>query len=159
MVQNVYYYSFHHSNFQYNTYQYGNQILAYDVPTSLPTDYSYSSGYTSATIFGGNGFPTVSRTPYITITNNNFGTFLGFTAGNYPAGGTTGGKSFGTSINYAPAVNKSYSKINNFGTFFGFTAGNYPAGGTTGGKSFGTSINYAPAVPKWLKQEHFQILL
>ena len=111
MVQNVYYYSFHHSTFQYNTYQYGNQILAYDVPASLPTDYSYSSGYTSATIFGGNGFPTVSRTPYITITNNNFGTFFGFTAGDYPAGGTTGGKSFGTSINYAPAVNRNIFKF------------------------------------------------
>jgi hypothetical protein len=77
--QNVYYYTI-----QYNSYQYGNQLLGYLVPTSLPAGYSYPAGYTISTIFGGNGFPTISRTPYITILNNNFGTFLGYTAGNYP---------------------------------------------------------------------------
>ena len=77
--QNVYYYTI-----QYNSYQYGNQILAYLVPTSLPAGFSYPSGYNASTIFGGNGFPTISRTPYMTILNNDFGTFLGFSAGNYP---------------------------------------------------------------------------
>lgn len=81
--QNVYYFTI-----QYNTYQYGNQILAYTVPTALPAGYSLPSGYTSLTIFGGNGFPTVSRTPYITILANNFGTFLGYTTGSYPIQGS-----------------------------------------------------------------------
>ena len=81
--QNVYYYTI-----QYNSYQYGNQLLGYLVPTSLPAGHSYPAGYTISTIFGGNGFPTVSRTPYITILNNNFGTFLGYTAGNYPNTGS-----------------------------------------------------------------------
>ena len=78
--QNVYYFTI-----QYNSYQYGNQLLGYTVPIALPSGYSYPTGYTSSTIFGGNGFPTVSRTPYMTILNNNFGVFLGFTPGNYPS--------------------------------------------------------------------------
>jgi hypothetical protein len=81
--QNVYYYTI-----QYNSYQYGNQLLGYLVPTSLPAGHSYPAGRTISTIFGGNGFPTISRTPYITILNNNFGTFLGYTAGNYPNTGS-----------------------------------------------------------------------
>ena len=81
--QNVYYFTI-----QYNSYQYGNQILAYTVPTSLPSGYSFPSGYNASTIFGGNGFPTASRTPFITILGNNFGTFLGYTAGSYPIQGS-----------------------------------------------------------------------
>jgi hypothetical protein len=81
--QNVYYFTL-----QYNSYQYGNQLLAYTVPTSLPLGYSYPIGYTISTIFDGNGFPTVSRTPFITILNNSFGTFLGYTTGSYPIQGS-----------------------------------------------------------------------
>ena len=83
--QYVYYYTI-----QYNTYQYGNQVLAYAVPTSLPTGKTAPSNWA--------GYPTVSRTPYITVTSNNFGTFLGFTAGNYPAAGTTSSFSANSSI-------------------------------------------------------------
>ena len=76
-AQNVYYLSL-----VYNSYQYGNQILASPVPTSLPSGYSYPSGYSATTIFGGLGFPTTSRTPYITLpqltTTPTLGTFLGF---------------------------------------------------------------------------------
>ena len=68
--QNVYYLSF-----SYNTYQYGNQIIATLVPTALPVGYTQPSNWA--------GFPTVSRTPYITIMSNNFKTFLGFPVGNY----------------------------------------------------------------------------
>ena len=48
--QNVYYYSI-----QYNSYQYGNQVLAYTVPTSLPSGYSAPSHWA--------GYPSVSRIP------------------------------------------------------------------------------------------------
>ena len=71
--QNIYYYSI-----QYNSYQYGNQLLSYLVPTSLPNGYTAPANWA--------GYPSVSRCPYITILNNNFGTFLGFTAGGYPFG-------------------------------------------------------------------------
>ena len=76
-AQNVYYLSL-----VYNSYQYGNQILASPVPTSLPAGYSLPSGYTSSTIFGGLGFPSTSRTPFIVLpflsSSSTLGTFLGF---------------------------------------------------------------------------------
>ena len=39
--QNVYYFTI-----QYNSYQYGNQLLGYTVPIALPSGYSYPTGYT-----------------------------------------------------------------------------------------------------------------
>ena len=82
-AQNVYYLSL-----VYNTYQYGNQILLSPIPTSLPSGYSLPTGYTSSTIFNNNGFPSVSRTPYITLpqlsnSTSTLGDFLGF--GSYSA--------------------------------------------------------------------------
>ena len=64
--QNVFY-----MTVQYNTFQYGNQILATPVPTSLPTGYTQPSNFS--------GYPTVSRTPYITIlsaSSNSFNNFF-----------------------------------------------------------------------------------
>ena len=71
-----------------NTYQYGNQILLSPIPTSLPSGYALPTGYTSSTIFENNGFPSVSRTPYITLpqlsnSTSTLGNFLGF--GSYSA--------------------------------------------------------------------------
>jgi hypothetical protein len=51
------------------------------VPSSL------SSGFTAPSNWV--GFPSVSRTPTLEILNNNFGAFLGFTTGLYPALNTT----------------------------------------------------------------------
>ena len=39
------------------------QLLRYTVPIALSSGYLYPTGYASATILGGDGFPTVSRTP------------------------------------------------------------------------------------------------
>jgi hypothetical protein len=51
-------------------------MLTYTVPTSLPAGFTQPSNFV--------GYPTVSRTPYIEILSGlNFGTFLGFSAGNY----------------------------------------------------------------------------
>lgn len=153
--QNVYYYSI-----QYNSYQYGNQLLAYLVPTTLP------AGYTAPTNWA--GYPTVSRVPYITILNNNFGTFLGLTAGYYPfaSGGsitavltattiasfsiTTAGSGYsgtlpvafagggGTGSGYtANVVNGAITSINN-GTSSGFTSA--PTVSITGGGGSGVNI-------------------
>ena len=69
--QNVYYISI-----QYNSYQYGNQIMTTLVPTSLPSGFTSPSNWV--------GFPSVSRTPSLEILNNNFGVYLGFTTGLYP---------------------------------------------------------------------------
>ena len=60
-----------------NSTAYANQIITKLIPLSLPT------GYTAPTGFA--GYPTTTqRPPYIEIlSTNNFGKFLGFTAGNY----------------------------------------------------------------------------
>ncbi|MEI8232098.1 MAG: hypothetical protein WCG32_06020, partial [Actinomycetes bacterium] len=85
-AQNIYFISL-----VYNSYQYGNQILVSPVPSSLPSGYSLPNGYTSATIFGGMGFPSTStRTPFIAFpftssSNNTLGTFLGFGSSNSTA--------------------------------------------------------------------------
>jgi len=79
-AQNVYYLSL-----VYNTYQYGNQILLSPVPTTLPSGYALPSGYTSSTVFGGYGFPTISRTPFVVLpflktssASSTIGDFLGY---------------------------------------------------------------------------------
>jgi len=145
--QNVYYYSI-----QYNSYQYGNQILAYAVPTSLPAGYSLPSGYTSLTIFGGNGFPSVSRTPYIQIlSTNTFGTFLGFSDGYYPSIGTTSNASANSSITpVGSTVNSIIIRCSLVNNKVGVPMDILDSF-TIGGTSFGANINYAPSVPKWVK--------
>ena len=136
--QNVYYYSI-----QYNSYQYGNQVLAYTVPTSLPSGYSAPSNWA--------GYPSVSRTPYITILNNNFGTFLGFTAGNYPAAGYTQSYSANSSITpVGSTVNSIILRCSLVDNKVG-TPMDILDSFTIGGTSFGANINYAPTVPKWVK--------
>lgn len=153
--QNVYY-----IQMVYNTYQYGNQLLFSPVPTSLPAGYSLPSGYTTGTIFGGNGFPTVSRTPYITIynlTNNSFGNFLGFgntsTDINIPATiptitsysinstSTPIGSTINSIIMRCSIVKNNVSTPNDILDSFSITANT----------AFGTNINYTPAIPKWVK--------
>ena len=144
--QNVYYFTI-----QYNSYQYGNQILAYKVPTSLPSGYSYPTGYTISTIFGGSGFPTVSRTPYITILSNNFGTFLGYTAGTFPSAGSTVNYSGNSPITPVGSTVNSIivrcSLVDNkvsvpMDILDSFTIGDV---------GFGQNINYSPQVSKWVK--------
>ena len=75
--QNVYFMSI-----AYNVNSYSNQLLLFPVPTSLPSGYSLPTGYTSTTLFNYFGFPTVSRTPTITIpqltSSPSIGNFLGF---------------------------------------------------------------------------------
>ena len=144
--QNVYYFTI-----QYNSYQYGNQLLAYTVPTSLPSGYSFPNGYNASTIFGGNGFPTASRTPFITILGNNFGTFLGYTAGTFPSAGSTVNYSGNSPITPVGSTVNSIivrcSLVDNkvsvpMDILDSFTIGDV---------GFGQNINYSPQVSKWVK--------
>jgi hypothetical protein len=144
--QNVYYFTL-----QYNTYQYGNQLLAFNVPTSLPAGYSLPSGYTTLTIFGGNGFPTVSRTPYLEVLANNFGTFLGFGAGTFPNSGQTTNYSVNSPITpVGSTVNSIIIRCSLVNNKVG-TPMDILDSFTIGGTSFGNNINYAPSVNKWVK--------
>jgi hypothetical protein len=56
---------------------YAIQYNAFVVPTVLPAGFALPAGATWA-------LPVVASTPQITITNNNFGLLIGFTAGTYP---------------------------------------------------------------------------
>jgi len=136
--QNVYYLSI-----QYNSFQYGNQILATPVPTALPVGFTAPANWV--------GYPTASRTPYIEILNNNFGTFLGFSVGNYPGTGRTTSYSVNSRITPVGSTVNSIilrcSLVNN-------RVGNpmdILDSFTIGGTSFGANINYAPSVNKWVK--------
>ena len=136
--QNVYYFSI-----QYNSYQYGNQIITTLVPTSLPSGFTAPSNWV--------GYPSVSRTPTIEILNNNFGTFLGFTTGFYPALNTTSNYSVNSPItpvgSYVNSVIIRCSLVNN-------RVGNpmdIIDSFTIGQTNFGANINYAPSVNKWVK--------
>ena len=139
--QNVYYFSI-----QYNSYQYGNQIITTLVPTSIPTGYTAPSNWI--------GYPTVSRTPTIEILNNNFGVFLGFTTGTYPA--------FGSGAIISPVLTPTTiasfnisSAGSNYsgtlpvvltgggGTYSGFTAN--VVNGSITSINFGTSSGYSTA--------------
>ena len=136
--QNVYYFSI-----QYNSYQYGNQVITTLVPTSLPSGFTAPSNWI--------GYPLVSRTPTLEILNNNFGTFLGFTAGFYPALNTTSNYSVNSPItpigSYVNSVIIRCSLVNN-------RVGNpmdIIDSFTIGQTNFGANINYAPSVNKWVK--------
>jgi hypothetical protein len=70
--QNVYYFEML-SNPSY----YAIQINLFDVPSSLPTDWTAPSGFI---------FPTTPKKPFVTIgADNNFGNLIGFDAGDYTA--------------------------------------------------------------------------
>jgi len=135
----------------YNIAQYGNQILSFVVPTSLPVGYSYPTGYTITTIFNGNGFPTVSRCPYITIANN-ITYYLGFTAGSYP-------ETLNRITNYSKNSNITpqgstinsiivrCSLVSNAVSFPSDIIDSFSINNT----SFGSNINYSPNIEKWVK--------
>jgi len=134
---NVYYLSF-----QYNTTYYANQILAYTVPTTLP------SGYTAPSNFV--GYPTTSRTPYIEILSGlNFGTFLGFSAGTYGINQTS---NYSVNSNITPVgstVNSLVircSLVNNNISSATDIIDSFPINGT-----FGSNLNYLNNIEKWIK--------
>ena len=147
--QNVYYISI-----VINTFQYGNQVLAYTVPLSLPTGYSIPTN-------GSFTFPTgTSRTPYLTIpkllTTPTIGTLLGFgstsSTTNIPAANsTTNTSSNSTMTPIGSTVNSLIlrcSLVNNnvtspFDILDSFSIPN--------GTTFGQNINYTPQVAKWVK--------
>jgi hypothetical protein len=62
--------------FQVNPSIYAIEFVSYPLPTSLPSGYTAGSAIT---------FPSSTRGPQLTVSGNNFGTIIGFAAGNFPA--------------------------------------------------------------------------
>jgi hypothetical protein len=107
---------------QYNATYYANQLIAKLVPTSLPTGYTDPSNWI--------GYPTVSRTPYLEIlSSSNFGTYLGFSTGQYGINQTGGLFQIITAFNTV--------------SYTGYTSGSITGGVLfiTNGTSFYTSID------------------
>ncbi len=83
---------------------------------------------------------------FLEVLSNNFGTFLGFTAGTFPNAGQTTNYSINSTITPVGIILR-YSLVNNrvgspMDILDSFTIGNSP---------FGTNINYAPFTNKWVK--------
>jgi hypothetical protein len=123
-----------------NTTYYANQILLYAVPTSLPTNWSLGDGWI--------GFPSVSTTGSITILNNNFQSYVGFTAGTYGPSAND----LSLLSNLTPNSTTVNSLIvlcnlidNNAGTPSNILD-SFPINAT-----FGANINYNPSFQKFVK--------
>ena len=147
--QNVYFISI-----VVNTFQYGNQVLAYTVPLSLYAGYSIPTN-------GSFTFPTgVARTPYLTIpkllSTPTIGTLLGFgstsATTNIPAANSTTNTSSNSTMTPMGSIINSLilrcSLVNNkvtspFDILDSFSIPN--------GTTFGQNINYTPQVSKWVK--------
>ena len=128
-------------NMLYNETYYANQVVLKTVPTSLPTGYSAPSNWP--------GYPTVSRTPYVEILNNNFGKFLGFTIGNYGINSVT---NFSINSNITPLGSTVNSLIvrcslvsNNISSQTDIID-SFAISGT-----FGSNLNYTNNIEKWSK--------
>ena len=128
----------------YNTTYYANQIFAFTVPTSLPVGYTAPSNWI--------GYPVVSRTPYISIlSTSKFGTFLGFTTGDYPWTGQTSNYSINSNITPVGSTVNSIivrcSLVNNNITSPTDILDSF----TIGGATFGSYINFNNNIEKWIK--------
>jgi hypothetical protein len=146
--QNVYF-----MNLSTNAAYYNNQFVFTLVPTALTGAYAgYTqppTGYWSAT--GGNGLPTVSTTPYITLaTVGSIGPILGFTAGTYPTGPYTTNQSSSSNITpNATTVNGIVLRCNLVDNNIAMPSDIVDSCNIN--TTFGSNITYSPNFPKWVK--------
>ncbi len=131
-----------------NPTYYANQILSYAVPTQAEFEDPTGNyvGWTLGTDWV--GFPPVATAPSIQILNNNFQSFLGFTAGVY--GGGFNDSSFISNITpNATNVNSLIvrcSLITNNVSMPSDVLDTFPITST-----FGSNIVYEPRFEKWVK--------
>lgn len=139
---NVYYIGFY-----VNQTSYSIQILLYTVPRSLPTGYTQPSNWIGYSTY------TSDRTPYITILANNFGNYIGFTAGQYPP-------TLPQTSNYSVLSNKKPPIATNVNSIIVHCSlVNNPVVSPSDildafqitNTTFGANINYAPSVEKYVK--------
>lgn len=123
---------------------YSNQIITFQFPytnvSQLPTDWSVPSNFI--------GFPAVAKATAVTILNNNFQTYLGFTAGTY--GGTPNSSNYLSNITPVGSIVNSVivrcSLVSNNAGFPTDILDSFPINA-----NFGTNINYQPTFEKWVK--------
>ena len=132
-----------------NSTAYANQIITKLVPLSLPT------GFVQPTDPAFAGYPvTTKRPPYIEILSNNFGKYLGFTAGNYGITKTADYNVLSNLIPQASTVNSLLVKcslVNNGCSNQSDIIDAFAIGGTTNGGTFGNNLNYTNNIEKWVR--------
>jgi hypothetical protein len=132
-----------------NSTAYANQIITKLVPLSLPT------GFVQPTDPAFAGYPTTTkRPPYIEIlSNNNFGKFLGFTAGNYGITKTADYNVLSNLIPQGSTVNSLLIKcslVNNGCSNQSDVLDAFAIGGSSGG-TFGGNLTYTNTIEKFVK--------
>ncbi len=131
-----------------NSTAYANQIITKLVPLDV-------TGYTAPTAPAFAGFPLVTkRPPYIEIlSNNNFGKYLGFTAGNYGITKTADYNVLSNLIPQASTVNSLLVKcslVNNGCSNQSDIIDAFAIGASSGG-TFGGNLNYTNNIEKWVR--------
>lgn len=132
---NIYYWSIY-TNSQY----YRNQMLFYNVPTSLPVGWTQPSNFV--------GFPVSTICPQLVILNNNFTIYSGFTAGTY-GGGAVPLSILSQNVPLGSNVNSLVIRCNIVSNPIGFPTDILDSFAVEG--VFGTNINYTPRFEKWVK--------
>jgi hypothetical protein len=131
-----------------NSTAYANQIITKLVPLSLPAGYGVQPGNFA-------GYPTTTkRPPYIEIlSTNNFGKFLGFTAGNYGITQTADYNVLSNIIPQGSTVNSLLIKcslVNNGCSNQSDVLDAFAIGGSSGG-TFGGNLTYTNTIEKFVK--------
>jgi len=130
-----------------NSTAYANQIITKLVPTSKPTGYVEPTGFV--------GYPTTTeRPPYVEIlSTNNFGKFLGFTAGTYGKDLSVNYNVLSNLIPQGSTVNSLLVKcslVNNGCSNQSDILDAFAIGGNSDGK-FGSNLNYTNTIEKFVK--------
>jgi hypothetical protein len=131
-----------------NSTAYANQIITKLIPLSLP------SGFSAPTSPAFAGYPTTTkRTPYIEILSNNFGKYLGFTAGSYGINQIADYNVLSNIIPNATTVNTLLVKcslVNNGCSNQSDILDAFAIGGSSGG-TFGGNLNYTNTIEKFVR--------
>jgi len=128
-----------------NSTAYANQIITKLVPTSKPTGYVEPSGFI--------GYPAAARPPYVEIlSTNNFGKYLGFSAGNYGINQIADYNVLSNLIPQGSTVNSLVVKcslVNNGCSNQSDILDAFAIGGSSGG-TFGGNLNYTNTIEKFV---------
>ena len=124
-----------------NSTYYSNQLIAYKVPTSLPSGYTSPAGMT---------FPATSKTPQFIIQNNNFGNIIGYSEGSYPTIPQTTNQSFLSNITpNATPINSLVLRTNLVDNPVSMPSDILDSVPIT--SAFGFNITYQPSFGKFVK--------
>ena len=135
-----------------NSTYYTNQIVCNSIPSTIPSGFiapSEGFNYNNGTNYG---FPTsgYNYTPQVIITNNNFGTLIGFSSGTYPSVSTQ------SSNSNLGNITPNLTTVNSIVVLCDLVKNecasptNIMDSMTISNVSFGSNIIYQPTYEKWV---------